>query len=58
MGQPNGDHWLSLAQAQFNRTPPENQRALQAAWRAFQLAPYGEPEIAPLLVIADVARAA
>ncbi|GGJ03380.1 alpha-2-macroglobulin [Neoroseomonas lacus] len=54
MGQPNGDHWLSLAQAQASRTPPNNQRALQAAWRAFQLAPYGEPEIAPLLVIADV----
>ncbi|MBR0680483.1 alpha-2-macroglobulin family protein [Roseomonas eburnea] len=56
LGQPNGDHWLALAQAQLNRTPPNNQRALQAAWRAFQLAPYGEPEIAPLLVIAEALR--
>ncbi len=56
MGQANGDHWLSLAQAQLNRQPPNNQRALQAAWRAFQLAPYGEPEVAPLLVIAEALR--
>lgn len=53
LGQPNGNHWLSLAQAQLRRQLPNNQRALQAAWRAFQLAPYGEPEIAPLLVIAE-----
>ena len=56
MGQPSGDHWLALAQAQLNRQPPNNQRALQAAWRAFQLAPYGEPEVAPLLVIAEALR--
>ena len=56
MGQPTGDHWLSLAQAQLNRTPPQNPRALQAAWRAFQLAPYGEPEIPALVVIAEALR--
>ena len=56
MGQPNADHWLSLAQAQLGRTPPDNQRALRAAWRAFQLAPYGEPEIAPLYAIAEALR--
>ena len=56
MGQPNGDHWLALAQAQLNRQPPNNQRALQAAWRAFQLAPYGEPEIPSLAAIAEALR--
>ncbi|MBR0673265.1 alpha-2-macroglobulin family protein [Neoroseomonas soli] len=56
MGQASGDHWLALAQAQLTRQPPNNQRALQAAWRAFQLASYGEPEIAPLLVIAEALR--
>ncbi len=56
MGQPNADHWLSLAQAQLGRTPPDNQRALRAAWRAFQLAPYGEPEVAPLYAIAEALR--
>lgn len=56
MGQPNGNHWLSLAQAQLAASPPNNQRALQAAWRAFQLAPYGEPEVAPLMAIAEALR--
>ena len=57
MGQPiTPGHWLSLAQAQLANTPPNNQRALQAGWRAFQLAPYGEPEVAPLIVIAEALR--
>jgi uncharacterized protein YfaS (alpha-2-macroglobulin family) len=56
MGQASGEHWLALAQAQLNRQPPDNQRALRAAWRAFQLAPYGEPEIPALLVIAEALR--
>jgi uncharacterized protein YfaS (alpha-2-macroglobulin family) len=56
LGQSNADHWLSLAQAQLNRQPPSNARALQAGWRAFQLAPYGQPEIPPLLVIAEALR--
>ncbi len=56
MGQVTGSHWLSLAQAQLTANPPNNQRALQAAWRAFQLAPYGEPEVPPLLVIAEALR--
>jgi uncharacterized protein YfaS (alpha-2-macroglobulin family) len=56
MGQWTPDHWLSLANAQLLRTPPENQRALQAAWRAFQLAPYGQPEVAPLYAVAEALR--
>ena len=56
MGRPDGDQWLALARAQLNRQPPNNQRALQAAWRAFQLAPYGEPEVPSLLVIAEALR--
>ena len=34
-GQISGDQWLALARAQLNRQPPQNPRALQAAWRAF-----------------------
>ncbi|MBR0649806.1 alpha-2-macroglobulin family protein [Roseomonas terrae] len=56
LSQANGTHWLGLAQSQLNRAPPNNQRALQAAWRAFQLAPYGQPEIPALLVIAAALR--
>lgn len=56
MGQPNATHWLSLAQAQLAANPPNNQRALQAGWRAFQLAGYGEPEVAPLMVVAEALR--
>ena len=56
MGQWQGYHWQALALAQLNRTPPENQRALQAAWRAFELAPYGQPEVAPLSAIAEALR--
>lgn len=56
MGAAQPDHWLGLARAQLARTPPENNRALQAAWRAFQLAPAGEPEIPSLLVIAEALR--
>ena len=42
LGNSTSDHWLALAEAQLARTPPENNRALQAAWRAFQFAPGGE----------------
>jgi uncharacterized protein YfaS (alpha-2-macroglobulin family) len=56
LGNSNADHWLALAEAQLARTPPENNRALQAAWRAFQFAPGGEPEVAPLLLIAEALR--
>ncbi len=56
MRQVNGDQWLALALAQLGRTPPENQRALQAAWRAFQLAPWGEPEVPALIAIAEALR--
>ena len=55
-GQISGDQWLALARAQLNRQPPQNPRALQAAWRAFQLAPYGEPEVPSLLVMAEALR--
>ncbi|MCE2918973.1 MAG: hypothetical protein LW837_03435, partial [Roseomonas sp.] len=56
LGNSNSDHWLALAEAQLARTPPENNRALQAAWRAFQFAPGGEPEVPSLLLIAEALR--
>ena len=56
LGNSNADHWLALAEAQLARTPAENSRALQAAWRAFQFAPGGEPEVPPLLLIAEALR--
>lgn len=56
MGQALADHWLGLAQAQLGRQPPNAQRALQAGWRAFQLAPYGAPEVPALLVLAEALR--
>ncbi|MFM7607805.1 MAG: hypothetical protein ACKO9A_02845, partial [Alphaproteobacteria bacterium] len=56
LGNNTSDHWLALAEAQLARTPPENSRALQAAWRAFQFAPGGEPEVPSLLLIAEALR--
>jgi hypothetical protein len=53
MGQALAAHWLALAEAQLKRQPPEARRALQAGWRAFQLAPHGEAEVPALLVLAE-----
>ncbi|RYJ04411.1 MAG: hypothetical protein EON47_00410, partial [Acetobacteraceae bacterium] len=52
-GDPRPEHWLSLARAQLQKTPPDANRALQAAWLNFQVVPAGEPEIPALLLIAD-----
>jgi uncharacterized protein YfaS (alpha-2-macroglobulin family) len=56
MGSPSEEHWLALARAQLARTPPEPDRALQAAWRAFQMASVGEPEIPSLLLMVEALR--
>ena len=56
MGQPNADALAGAGAGAARRNPPDNQRALQAGWRAFQLAAYGEPEVAPLMVIAEALR--
>ncbi|TDG33833.1 alpha-2-macroglobulin family protein [Paracraurococcus ruber] len=52
-GEPRPEHWLALARAQLQRTPPEPARALQAAWTNFQMVPAGAPEIPSLLLMAE-----
>jgi uncharacterized protein YfaS (alpha-2-macroglobulin family) len=54
LGEPTEAHWLRLAEAWQRRTPPNGERALQAAWQAFMMVPGGAPEIPSLLRIADI----
>jgi uncharacterized protein YfaS (alpha-2-macroglobulin family) len=56
MGDAGGPAWMSLAQAQMRRTPPDASHALLAGSEAYQLAPPGPDQIAPLLMIADALR--
>ncbi|RVT99603.1 alpha-2-macroglobulin family protein [Rhodovarius crocodyli] len=56
MGDYRPEQALALARAQLARTPPENTRALQAAWLAFMMVPAGPPEIPSLLLMADALR--
>jgi hypothetical protein len=57
LGDPGGEagaqFWIALAQAQMHRTPPEANRALQAAWRNFSAVEAGPNEIPALLLMAD-----
>lgn len=53
MADPRPEHYLALARAQLARTPPENGRALQAAWLNFMSVPAGAPEIPSLLLMAQ-----
>ena len=53
MADPKPEQYLSLARAQLARTPPENARALQAAWLNFMAVPAGVAEIPSLLVMAQ-----
>jgi uncharacterized protein YfaS (alpha-2-macroglobulin family) len=52
-GDATASQWLSLAEAQMKRTPPEANRALQAAYRNFSMADAGAPQIPALLLMAD-----
>lgn len=52
MPQATPEQWLALGRAQLSRTPPEPQRALQAAWRSFTLSAAGEPEVPALVLMA------
>jgi uncharacterized protein YfaS (alpha-2-macroglobulin family) len=54
LGEATEAHWLRLAEAWQRRTPPNGERALQAAWQAFMAVPSGPPEIPSLLRIADI----
>ncbi|MEJ0016588.1 MAG: MG2 domain-containing protein [Acetobacteraceae bacterium] len=49
--------WLSLAEAQMRRTPPEAARALQAAWQNFSGSETGAAELPSLLLMADALKA-
>ncbi len=53
LGQVSADMWLELAQAQLRRTPPNAVHALGAGWQALQLSESGQPEVEPLLVMAQ-----
>lgn len=54
LGEASEAHWLRLAEAWQRRSPPNGERALQAAWQAFMAVPAGPPEIPSLLRIADI----
>lgn len=56
LGQATGAQWMSLARAQLRRAPPDPNRALQAAWRAFVAAESPAAEVPPLLLMADALR--
>src|SRR5262245_2959519 len=48
--------WLSLAEAQLRRAPPEPNRALQAAWQNFSSVDAGAAEVPALLLMADALK--
>lgn len=54
LGEAAEAHWLRLAEAWQRRTPPNGERALQAAWQAFMMVPAGPPEIPSLLRLSDI----
>ena len=55
-GQATPAQWLALAEAQLRRTPPDANRALQAAWQNFSEAEAGPPEAPALLLMADALK--
>jgi hypothetical protein len=57
LGEPTGQHFLGLASADLQKTPPDPARALLASWQAFASADAGTAEIPSLLVMADALRA-
>ncbi|MDN3565536.1 alpha-2-macroglobulin [Paeniroseomonas aquatica] len=52
-GDAKPEHWLALARAELQKSPPDASRALQAAWFNFQAVAAGEAEIPSLLLMAD-----
>ncbi len=55
-GDATAAQWLSLADAQMHRTPPDANHALQAAWQNFSSAEAGAPEVPSLLLMADALK--
>ncbi len=56
LGEVRPEFWMSLAQAQMRRTPPEPARALQAAWQNFNSLDSGPQAVPALLVMADALK--
>ncbi len=56
LGEADAKIWMALAQAQMRRTPPEANRALQAAWENFSAVDSGADEVPALLLMADALR--
>ena len=55
-GDATAAQWLALADAQMKRTPPNANRALQAAWKNFAAAEAGAAEVPSLLLMADALK--
>ena len=53
LGEASAEDWVDLAEAQLKRTPAEPQRALLAAWRAYQRAAGYKEQTAPLQLVAE-----
>ncbi|MBY0331286.1 MAG: alpha-2-macroglobulin family protein, partial [Acetobacteraceae bacterium] len=53
-GEARPEHWLALARALSQKTPPDLPRALAAGQIAFNMVPAGAPEIPPLLLMAEI----
>jgi alpha-2-macroglobulin len=57
LGDATAAQWLSLAEAQMHRTPPDANRALQAAWQNFSASGAGAAEVPALLLMAEALKA-
>ncbi len=55
-GDASAAQWQALAEAQLRHTPPNANRALQAAWQSFSAANAGAEEVPPLLLMADALK--
>ncbi|HME23640.1 MAG TPA: alpha-2-macroglobulin [Acetobacteraceae bacterium] len=55
-GDATGAQWLSLAEAQLHRTPPDANHALQAAWQNYSSANAGAAEVPSLLLMAEALK--
>ena len=56
-GDAKAAQWLSLAEAQMRRTPPDPSHALQAAWQNFSNSEPGAAEVPSLLLMAEALKA-
>ena len=57
LGDASPAQWMALAEAEMRRTPPEANRALQAAWQNFSASDAGAAQVPSLLLMADALKA-